>query len=169
MLSNLSHLVSCCWKALSINTYGGTEIPVFWRCVAGMIKRAVRIISIIKNELYADMKQEPQGYNITPDKLEFVRNTLKIMWRFLPENFDDFCRKILTIFLWKDDCVLQKNLMVFGRKFNAFCEKRVDNLCRKIWQFLYKNLTIFARKFDVLYKKMCQVLQENLKVFAGKF
>ncbi len=30
---------------LSINTYGGTEIPVFQRCVAGMIVRAVRIIS----------------------------------------------------------------------------------------------------------------------------
>ncbi len=51
-----------------------------------MIERAVRIISIIKKELYADiqsnfvkMKQEPQGYNITSDKLEFVRNTLKIM------------------------------------------------------------------------------------------
>ncbi len=28
------------------------------------------------------MKQKPQRYNITSDKLEFVRNTLKIMWRF---------------------------------------------------------------------------------------
>ncbi len=35
------------------------------------------------------MKQEPQGYEITFDKLEFVQNTLEIMWRFLPENFDD--------------------------------------------------------------------------------
>ncbi len=37
--------------SLSINTYGGTEIPVYRRCVAGMIQRAVRavwIISIIK-------------------------------------------------------------------------------------------------------------------------
>ncbi len=33
---------------LSINTYGGTEIPVFRRRVAGMIERAVLIISIIK-------------------------------------------------------------------------------------------------------------------------
>ncbi len=45
------------------------------------------------------MKQEPQGYNITFDELEFVRNTLKIMWRFLQENFDNFHKKILTIFL----------------------------------------------------------------------
>ncbi len=36
-------------KPLSINTYGGTEIPVFRRCVADMIERAVRIISIIEN------------------------------------------------------------------------------------------------------------------------
>ncbi len=34
--------------ALSINTYGGIEIPVFQRYVAGMIERSVRIISIIK-------------------------------------------------------------------------------------------------------------------------
>ncbi len=33
---------------LSINTYGGTEIPVFLKCVAGMIERTVQIISIIK-------------------------------------------------------------------------------------------------------------------------
>ncbi len=45
----------------------------------------------------------------------------------------------------------------------------VDNLCRKIWQFLYNNLTILGRKFDVFYKKICQVLQENLKNFAEKF
>ncbi len=31
-----------------INTYGRTEIPVFRRCVAGMIERTVRIMSIIK-------------------------------------------------------------------------------------------------------------------------
>ncbi len=36
------------FEPLSINTYVGTEIPVFRRCVAGMIERAVRIISIIK-------------------------------------------------------------------------------------------------------------------------
>ncbi len=97
-------------ESLSINTYGGTEISVFQRCVAGMIERAVRIISIIKKQLYMDidgrpraiaylhssiaafdykldrihsnfvkMKQEPQGYNITSDKLEFIQNTLKIM------------------------------------------------------------------------------------------
>ncbi len=35
-------------KALSINTHGGTVIPVFQRSVAGMIECAVRIISIIK-------------------------------------------------------------------------------------------------------------------------
>ncbi len=35
-------------RALSINTYGGTEIPVFQRSVAGMIERTVRLISIIK-------------------------------------------------------------------------------------------------------------------------
>ncbi len=28
---------------------------------------------------------------------------------------------------------------------------------------------LFARKFDVFYKKICQVLQENLKIFAEKF
>ncbi len=28
---------------------------------------------------FVKMKQKPQGYNITSDKLEFVRNTLKIM------------------------------------------------------------------------------------------
>ncbi len=28
---------------------------------------------------FVKMKQEPQGYNITSDKIEFVRNTLKIM------------------------------------------------------------------------------------------
>ncbi len=28
---------------------------------------------------FVKIKQEPQGYNITSDKLEFVRNTLKIM------------------------------------------------------------------------------------------
>ncbi len=33
---------------LSINAYGGTEIPVFRRCVDGMIERAVQLISIIK-------------------------------------------------------------------------------------------------------------------------
>ncbi len=33
---------------LSINTNGGTEIPVFRRCVAGTIEHPVRIISIIK-------------------------------------------------------------------------------------------------------------------------
>ncbi len=35
-------------RYLSINTYGGTEIPVFRRRVAVMIERTVRIISIIK-------------------------------------------------------------------------------------------------------------------------
>ncbi len=30
-------------ESLSINTYGGTEIPVFQRYVAGMIERAVAI------------------------------------------------------------------------------------------------------------------------------
>ncbi len=100
---------------LSMNTYGGTEIPVFRRCVAGMIERAVQIISIICQHSpiaaacdykldriqsnFVKMKQEPQVYNITSDKLEFVRNTLKIMIRFFQENFDDFRRKILTIFL----------------------------------------------------------------------
>ncbi len=34
--------------SLSINTYGETEIPVFRRCMAGMIEHAVQIISIIK-------------------------------------------------------------------------------------------------------------------------
>ncbi len=31
------------------------------------------------NRFFGKMKQEPQGYNITSDKLEFVRNTLKIL------------------------------------------------------------------------------------------
>ncbi len=35
-------------QSLSMNTYEGTEIPAFRRCVAGMIERAVRIILIIK-------------------------------------------------------------------------------------------------------------------------
>ncbi len=78
---------------------------------------------------FVKMKHESQGYNITFDKLEFIRNTLKVMWRFLQENFDDFRRKILTIFIWKVDYVLQKNLTNFGRKFNAFCKK-------KKWRFL---------------------------------
>ncbi len=69
------------------------------------------------------MKQEPQGKNITSDKLEFVRNTLKIMWRFLQENFDNFCWKILTILLWKIDYVLQKNFTIFAEKFNHFWKK----------------------------------------------
>ncbi len=69
------------------------------------------------------MKQEPQGYNVTKDKLEFVRNTLKIMWQFLQENFDDFQTKILTIFLWKVDHVLQKNFTIFAEKFNDFWKK----------------------------------------------
>ncbi len=34
---------------------------------------------------------------------------------------------------------------------------------------MYKNLTMFARKFDVFYKKICQVLQENLTIFVEKF
>ncbi len=33
---------------LSINTYGGTEIPVFRRCMAGITDCAVPIISVIK-------------------------------------------------------------------------------------------------------------------------
>ncbi len=60
------------------------------------------------------MKQEPQGYNITTDKLEFARNTLKIMRQFLQGNFDDFQRKILTIFLRRVDYVLQKNFKIFA-------------------------------------------------------
>ncbi len=31
------------------------------------------------NQIFVKMKQEPQGYNKTSDKLEFVRNTPKIM------------------------------------------------------------------------------------------
>ncbi len=69
------------------------------------------------------MKQEPQGYYITSDKLKFVQNTMKIMWRFLQENFDDFRRKILTIFQWKIDCVLQENFTIFAEKFNDFWKK----------------------------------------------
>ncbi len=132
---------------------------------------------------FVKMKQEPLGYNITSDKLQFVRNTLRIMWRFLQENFDDFRRKILTIFLRIVDYVLQKNFVILAGKFIAFWKKikcflrknvtifvgRVHNLSSKIWQFLYKNLTIIARKFDVFYKKFCQVLQENLKIFVEKF
>ncbi len=53
----------------------------------------------------------------------FVRNTLKIMWRFLRENFDNFRRKILTIFLWKVDYFLQKNFTIFAEKFNDFWKK----------------------------------------------
>ncbi len=84
---------------------------------------------------FVKMKQEPQEYNITSNKLEFVRNTLKILWRFLQKNFNNFRWKILTIFQWNVDYVLQKNftifaekLTIFGRKFNAFCEK--------MWRFL---------------------------------
>ncbi len=77
------------------------------------------------------MKQEPQGYNITSDKLEFVRNTLKIMRQFLHKNFDDFRKKILTIFLWQVDHVLQKNF----------------------WKFLYGKLIIFTEKFDGIRTK----------------
>ncbi len=69
------------------------------------------------------MKQEPQGNNIASDKLEFVRNALKIMWRFLQENFDDCCRKILTIFQWKVDYVLQKHFTIFAETFNDFGKK----------------------------------------------
>ncbi len=72
---------------------------------------------------FVKMKQEPQGYNITSDKLEFVQNTLKIKWQFLQKNFDDFRRKILTIFLWKTDYVLQKNFTIFAEKFNDFWKK----------------------------------------------
>ncbi len=35
---------------LSINTYGGTEIPVFRRCVAGMIEYAVRCSDNLNHE-----------------------------------------------------------------------------------------------------------------------
>ncbi len=73
-------------RTSSINKYGEIEIPVLQRCVTGMIEHAVRKISVIKKYLYTDiqsnfvkMKQEPQVYNITSDKLEFVRNTLKII------------------------------------------------------------------------------------------
>ncbi len=122
---------------------------------------------------FVKMKQEAQGYNITSDKLEFVRNTFKIMWWFWQENVDDFCRKILTIFLWKVDYVLQKDWTIFGRKFNGFCEvtifvEKSDNLlgkfyhfCRKFWRFLQKNLTVFTGTFDIF--------QENLTTFSGKF
>ncbi len=65
---------------------------------------------------FAKMKQEPQGYNITSDKLEFVRNALKIMWQFLQEKFDDFCRKILTIFF-------MKTWLCFAEKVNEFWKK----------------------------------------------
>ncbi len=110
---------------------------------------------------FVKIKQEAQGYNTTSTsgKLEVVQNTLKIMWWFLQENFDDFHGKILTIFLWKVDYVLQKNLMIFGRKFNAFYE--CDDFCRKIWQILKKNFTIFAGKFDDFCKKIWQLFKEN--------
>ncbi len=58
---------------------------------------------------FIKMKQKPQGYNIASDKLEFVRNTRKIMKRLLQENFDDFRRKILTIFFYE-------KLIMFCRK-----------------------------------------------------
>ncbi len=45
---NLGKIKVVVEESLSINTHGGTEIPVFQRYVAGMIERAVRIISIIK-------------------------------------------------------------------------------------------------------------------------
>ncbi len=38
----------CVLSSLGINTYGGTEIPVFRRCAASKIECAVRIISITK-------------------------------------------------------------------------------------------------------------------------
>ncbi len=50
-----SHLLMGDPRPLSINTYGGTEIPVFRRCMASMIKHTVRLISVIKKYLYADI------------------------------------------------------------------------------------------------------------------
>ncbi len=82
---------------------------------------------------FVKMKQEPQGYKITSNKLEFVRNTLKIMWRFLQENLDDYRRKILTIFQWKVDYVLQKNFMIFAEKFNW---RKILCFLQKKWWFL---------------------------------
>ncbi len=70
---------------------------------------------------FVKMKQEVQGYNITSDK--FVRNILKITWQFLQENFDNFRRKVLTIFLWKVYYVLQKNFTIFAEKFYDFWKK----------------------------------------------
>ncbi len=59
-----------------------------------------------------------------PDNFNHKKvNTLKIMWRFLQENFDDFRGKILTIFLWRVDYVLQKNFTIFAEKFNNFWQK----------------------------------------------
>ncbi len=57
---------------------------------------------------FVKMKQEPQRYNIISDKLEFVRNTLKIMWRFSSENSDDFS---------------MKSWLCFAEKFNDFWKK----------------------------------------------
>ncbi len=57
---------------------------------------------------FIKMKQEPQGYNLTSDKLEFVRNTMKIMWRFSQENLDNF-----SMISW----------LCFAEKFYDFCRK----------------------------------------------
>ncbi len=61
--------------------------------------------------------------------------TLKIMRRFLQENFDKFRRKIPMIFLWKVDYVLQKNFTIFAEKFNDFW-KKFNAFCEKTWRFL---------------------------------
>ncbi len=45
---NLEEMERAISVELPKNTYGGTEIPVFRRCVAGMTERTVWIISIIK-------------------------------------------------------------------------------------------------------------------------
>ncbi len=71
-------------------------IPAFAYCCSACDYKLDRIqLNFVK------MKQEPRGYNKISDKLEFVQNILKIMWRFLQENFDDFRRKILTNDFWK--------------------------------------------------------------------
>ncbi len=48
---------------------------------------------------FVKTKQEPRGHNITSDKLEFVPKYPENNVTNLQENFDNFCRKILTIFL----------------------------------------------------------------------
>ncbi len=46
---------------------------------------------------------------------------------------------------------------------------RVDDHCRKVWNFLQKNWTSFAGKFEDFSGKFSDFFQENLATFTRKF